>query len=75
MLARAIIERPKLLLIDGTLDRLSDALLPDLLPKLLGPETPWTTVVATGRYAVVAGCDQLLDLDRGEVRNPKFEVR
>ncbi len=75
MLARAIIERPKLLLIDGTLDRLSDALLPDLLPELIGPQAPWTTVVATGRYAVIATCDQLLDLDRGEVRNPKFEVR
>jgi ABC-type bacteriocin/lantibiotic exporter with double-glycine peptidase domain len=75
MLARAIIERPKLLLIDGTLDRLSDALLPDLLPELIGPKVPWTTVVATGRYAVIAACDQLLDLDRGEVRNPKFEVR
>jgi len=75
MLARAIIERPKLLLIDGTLDRLSDALLPDLLPELIGAQVPWTTVVATGRYAVIAACDQLLDLDRGEVRNPKFEVR
>lgn len=75
MLARAIIERPKLLLIDGTLDRLSDSLLPDLLPELVGPKAPWTTVVATGRYAVIAACDQLLDLDRGEVRNPKLEVR
>ncbi len=75
MLARAIIEGPRLLLIDGTLDRLSDAALPELFASLTDDSAPWTTVISTGRNRIVAACDHLLDLDRGELRNPKFEVQ
>jgi ABC-type bacteriocin/lantibiotic exporter with double-glycine peptidase domain len=75
MLARAIVERPKLLLVDGTLDRLADRALPQLVENLLGKSAPWTTVIATGRNQVIAACDQLVDLDCGELKSPKLERR
>jgi ABC-type bacteriocin/lantibiotic exporter with double-glycine peptidase domain len=75
MLARAIVERPRLLVIDGTFDRLSDAALPALLANLVARGTPWTTIVATGRNSVVAACDQVLNLDAGEVLLSGEEVR
>jgi ABC-type bacteriocin/lantibiotic exporter with double-glycine peptidase domain len=58
MVARAIVSRPRLLLIDGTLDALPDASLESLLPHLLGRNHPWTTLIVTGRKAVVDRCDR-----------------
>lgn len=75
MLARAIVERPRLLLIDGTLDRLSDAALPKLMEQLLGKNSPWTTIIATGRTPVIAACDQVVDLDRGDSKTSNWEAR
>lgn len=75
MLARAIVERPKLLLIDGTLDRLSDTVLPILMEQLTGRSASWTTVVATGRQTVMAACDQIVDLDRRETSSPAAETK
>jgi putative ABC transport system ATP-binding protein len=75
MLARAIVERPKLLLVDGTLDKLADRELPQLIENLLGKSTPWTTVISTGRNQIIVACDHFLDLDRGELKNPKLEMR
>lgn len=65
MLARAIVERPRLLIIDGTLDRLSDAAIPGLLEELLNSATPWTTVIATGRTSVISACKHVVDLGNG----------
>lgn len=47
-LARAFASRPKVLLLDGTLDGLSDAALEDLLPRLVDPSCSWTLVVSSG---------------------------
>lgn len=47
MLARAIISRPRLLLIDGILDHLNLADFPKLIGGLLDPSAPWTLLVAT----------------------------
>ena len=52
MLARAIVSRPRLLLIDGGLDGLSDEEATDLLMRLQKPPVPWTLVVATSRKSL-----------------------
>jgi len=62
MLARAIVVRPKLLLIDGTLDGLSDACIEPLLEKLFGDQVPWTVVVSTGRQSIQGSCNNVLQL-------------
>lgn len=64
MLARAIVGRPRLLLIDGTLDALSDAMLSKILPRLVGPDHPWSALIVTGRQAVMESCDRVLELDK-----------
>ncbi len=64
MLARAIVGRPRLLLIDGTLDALSDDMQHALLARLLGPSRPWTVLIATGRQVVIGRCDHVVTLGR-----------
>jgi ABC-type bacteriocin/lantibiotic exporter with double-glycine peptidase domain len=64
MLARAIVGRPRLLLIDGTLDALPDEMQRAMLASLLGPDRPWTALIATGRRAVIDRCDQFVTLGK-----------
>lgn len=62
MLARAIVDRPRLLLIDGTLDALPDEMLRALLANLIGQERRWTVLIATGRQMVIDHCDRVVNL-------------
>ena len=61
-LARALVARPGLLLIDGLLDHLSRADCPGLMDALFAPDAPWTLVVATTDPGVLARCDQVVRL-------------
>lgn len=65
MIARAIVGRPRLLLVDGTLDGLSDELLADNLASICDESRPWTVVVATGRRHVAERMDKTLNLGAG----------
>lgn len=58
MIARAIVARPRVLLIDGTLDALPDESARRILEALLKTPRPWTLLVATGRREIAALCDQ-----------------
>lgn len=63
MIARAIAGRPRLLLIDGTLDGLSSESLRDVLDGLVqGSERPMTVVIATSQQAVIQMCDRVVNL-------------
>jgi ABC-type bacteriocin/lantibiotic exporter with double-glycine peptidase domain len=62
MLARAIVGRPRLLLIDATLDSLDDESLKVTLRSLCAPSTPWTLLVTTGRREVIAACQRMITL-------------
>ncbi len=64
MLARAIADRPRLLLIDGTLDALPDDTLHALLANLAGQDRPWTVLIVTGRQMVIERCDHVVTLGR-----------
>jgi ABC-type bacteriocin/lantibiotic exporter with double-glycine peptidase domain len=66
MLARAIVDRPRLLLIDGALDGLPDNVLRDILPRLTGNHAAWTLLVATGQRDVIAACDWAVSLDASD---------
>lgn len=52
MLARAIVGRPSLLLIDGLIDALPDDDAIEITNMLIRPEQPWTLIVVTGRESV-----------------------
>lgn len=61
-LARAVVGRPGLLLIDGCLDALPDSELATVLDFLLAPEQPWTVVIATGRESIAARCSERIEI-------------
>jgi ABC-type bacteriocin/lantibiotic exporter with double-glycine peptidase domain len=57
MLARAIAGKPRLLLIDGTLDAMPDEILPGLVARIRDALPTATIVVATGRRDVAGECE------------------
>lgn len=63
ILARAIVGRPRLLLLDEVLDGLDPAVLGSLADSLLGAGKPWTVLVATRDAAVRARCGRVICLD------------
>ena len=63
MLARAIVGRPRLLLVDGLLDALPDGDAEQLMHLLISADQPWTLIVVTGRAALVEKCGRVFDLD------------
>jgi ABC-type bacteriocin/lantibiotic exporter with double-glycine peptidase domain len=65
MLTRAIVDRPRLLLIDGTLDALPDEMQRALLANFAGQGRAWTVLIATGRQTVIDRCDRVVALGRG----------
>lgn len=71
MLARAIVGRPQLLLIDGTLDALADAEIAEVLAGIRNHLASQTMLIATGRRDLAQRCDQeiaLRSIVRGELR-------
>ena len=57
MIARAILARPRMLLIDGTLDGLPETRARGILENLLRAPRPWTLLVVTSRREIAALCD------------------
>jgi putative ABC transport system ATP-binding protein len=62
MLARAVVSRPRLLLIDGTLDRLPVAMRHRIWQTLSAARQPWTLIVITNDADIVQECSQRIDL-------------
>lgn len=62
MLARALVARPRLLLIDGLLDSLADADAERLLHELKSHRNDCTVLIATGRQAIAKQCDRTWSL-------------
>ena len=68
MLARAIAARPKLLLVDGTLDALPDEELSGALKVILDPQRDWTVVLATGRHDLAQEMERVIHLTESHKR-------
>jgi len=69
MLARSIVGRPGLLLIDGLLDGFSDLELQEVGTALSGLCDDCTIVVATGQQRVADLCERVLRMDSSDVSN------
>jgi ABC-type bacteriocin/lantibiotic exporter with double-glycine peptidase domain len=63
MLARGIVSRPQLLLVDGTLDSFSDAEAAGLIQCLTDPAQPWTLVLVTAREGLAKKLPQSITVD------------
>lgn len=57
VIARAMVSSPKLLLIDGLLDRLPDQIRGQILTALTAQEAPWTLMIVTDRDDIAQQCD------------------
>ena len=64
-LARAIVGQPKLLLLDGVLDRIDQRVLPRLLDYLLAEDAPWTLVVTSHQPNIIARCQRHARIEKG----------
>jgi ABC-type bacteriocin/lantibiotic exporter with double-glycine peptidase domain len=65
-IARAVVGRPRLLILDGVLDGIDHRECPDLLPRLFDRSAPWTLLVTSTDPAVVGRCDRIVSLTAGE---------
>ena len=68
MLARAIVGRPGLLLIDGVLDTLPDEEAEEVIRTLRDPRQPWTLLIVTSRALLQGHCTRVVELQNGELR-------
>jgi ABC-type multidrug transport system fused ATPase/permease subunit len=64
-LARAIVRRPRVLLLDGVLDRVDQRVLSTLLDNLLAADAPWTLVVTSHDSQVIARCQRRARIESG----------
>lgn len=67
LIARAIVLRPRLLLLDEVLDGLDEAALKELSGILFDPALPWTVLISTREQAVLRRCDRVINLDTAAV--------
>ncbi|MEZ5387837.1 MAG: ATP-binding cassette domain-containing protein [Prosthecobacter sp.] len=77
LLARALVQRPRLLLIDMLFDGLDPASFNELSDAVLDDSHAWTVVLTTRDPLVMAKCDQVVDLSAARVtRNtlPKASI-
>ena len=65
MFARAIVARPRVLLVDGALDDLELAQRTPVLRALVDSNAPWTLVVLTARPDVASALDKQIGIDAG----------
>jgi putative ABC transport system ATP-binding protein len=71
MLARALVSRPRLLLIDELLDGLDVALLQRLNSQLFDRVHPWTMIVVTRDPDIMKQCDQVVTLGACHASKPQ----
>lgn len=66
-LARALVGRPRLLILDGVLDGLDLRVSPELSPRLFDRSAPWTLLIASTKPEVVGMCDRIIALSVTEL--------
>lgn len=62
LLARAFVQKPRLLLVDEVLDGLDDTTYAELQEILFSREVPWTVIVATRERDLIGRCTQVIQL-------------
>ncbi|MEY2598069.1 MAG: Alpha-hemolysin translocation ATP-binding protein HlyB, partial [Verrucomicrobiota bacterium] len=67
LLARALLHKPRLLLLDELIDGLDEATLKMFSETVLAPSQPWTVVLASRDPAVANLCQQILPLGAAQL--------
>ena len=63
VLARALVLRPRLLLVRETLDTLATHCRDQVINAVMGPLAPWTVLVISHEPQVIDACSRVVDLD------------
>ena len=74
-LARALIGRPRLLLLDKVLDRIDDRVSPIILDYLLAQESPWTLIITSQRTDIIARFQSKSSLITGSYPTIKMIIK
>ncbi len=74
MLARAIVGKPRLLLIDGLLDALPDQDVKWLSALLFDADQPWTLVMVTGRSEIIAQATRVSHIGHDPARQTEETI-
>lgn len=75
VLARAIVSRPELLILEDPLDHVAFAEKEMIIQKLTDSRTPWSIIVTTVDEAWVRYIDHKITLDKGQVISDEFIKR
>ena len=70
-LARALIGRPRLLLLDKVLDRIDTRVVQTILDHLLAKNMPWTLIVTSQRADIIARFHRQIKLDNRKLSDNK----
>ena len=66
-LARALIGRPSLLLLDRVLDKIEHTALANIFATLFAENAPWTLLISSQRPDIIARFEQQIQLDNGRM--------
>lgn len=68
LLARALVEKPALMILDEALNGIDEARKLRILDRLMAPDAPWTLIQMTHDLDVIARSQQIYLLDNGGIR-------
>lgn len=74
-LARALVHRPRLLIIDGLLDPLPEDILEPVLDQLFDPSQPWTLAVISSRSSILRRCDRRISIVSADKKNVPVKLQ
>ena len=63
--ARALVHRPRLIVLDGIVDGLEPGTCEAVRAAVLSPDRPWSVLMTTARPDLLAWCDDAYELDDG----------
>lgn len=67
LITRAILNAPKLLLVEDNLDAIDDKEKKDIIDFLKDKSNRWTVVAATKNEYLISNADQIVELEKGEI--------
>lgn len=69
ILARAIIKKPKVIILEDALDRFNLSETNSIIDYLTHKDRPWALVVVSGNNSWKSKCNKIIQLDKGEIKN------
>ena len=69
ILARAIIKKPKVMILEDALDRFNPVETNSIINYLTHKDRPWSLIVVSGSDDWKHKCTQIIQLEKGQIKN------